>query len=211
MQLIWFGNPREELPAPGTWEQGVHFPGVHGETGCEYRVSNENVTVNGRLMPLWLEIEGVTTTENFRQPSWFARVELRNGVPKIANIGFDSDLEVDREVKPSDFQRIRSAVYVFYAAFCAEIGADDKPVYRHTRAEDERITKFLELQRTGRQRLTTDDYARAADVYRENFDGTPTQAVADTFSVGIRQAGNIVAECRRRGFLPATKQGRKKA
>lgn len=114
-------------------------------------------------------------------------------------------------MKPSDFQRIRSAVYDFYAAFCAEIGPDGEPVYRHTRAEEERITKFLELRRTGRQRLNTDDYRRAAEIYRKNFEATPTQAVADAFGVGIRQAGNIVAECRRRGFLPATKQGKKQA
>ena len=158
-----------------------------------------------------LELESQTGKENLEEPAWGARVELRDGAPKIANIGFAS-FQFSREVKPSDFQRIRSAIYVFYSVFCAEIGPDGEPVYRMGDSEaDKRIVEFLERRRTGRQRLKTDDYKRAAQVYRANFDGTPTQAVADAFGVGIRQGGNIVSECRRRGFLPATKQGRKMA
>jgi hypothetical protein len=144
-------------------------------------------------------------------PVWGARVELRDAVPLVVNIGFTSSFGAPREVKPSDFQRIRSVIYDFYAAFCADIGPDGAPIHRTTDDEDKRIAEFLERRRTGRQRLKTDDYKRAAQVYRENFDDTPTQAVADAFGVGIRQGGNIVSECRRRGFLPPTKQGKKQA
>jgi hypothetical protein len=137
------------------------------------------------------------------------------GVPKIVAIGFATryGFEIGREVKASDFQVTRSVIYDFYAAFCADIGPDGKPVFRiNDRTADKRIAEFLERRRTGRQRLKTDDYKRAAQIYRDNFDGTPTQAVADAFGVGIRQGGNIVAECRLRGFLSRkTKQGKKKA
>lgn len=213
MKLIWFGMSGDSLPDPDSHNRGAYFadPDDENAPSCYYRVSTEFDVVDGRLMPLWLEIEGTNVVST---PSWGARVELVEGVPKIVTIGFATryGFELGREVKPSDFQVIRSVVYDFYAVFCAEVGPDGQPVYRMKGSDaDKRIAEFLEQRRTGRQRLKTDDYKRAAQIYRENFDGTPTQAVADAFGVGLRQGGNIVAECRRRRFLPPTKQGRKKA
>jgi hypothetical protein len=209
MQLICFGNPREELPAEGTWAGGTYFPHDPNEQGCEYRVSTDFEVIDGRRMPVWLELESVWRKHELGELMWFARVELRSGTPKVAVLGFDSE-EGDREVKWSDFQRARSAVYTFYAAFVAELGADGEPVHRFDRESEKRIAEFIEQRRTGRRRLKTDDYKYAARVYRDNFDDTPTQAVADAFEVGIRRAGDIVQQCRKRGFLPETKQGKKK-
>ncbi len=162
-------------------------------------------------MPLWVELESVWQKDDLGEPMWFARVELRDRVPKIANIGFISD-DDDREVKASDYQRARSAIYVFYAAFCVEVGSDGKPVSRSLDDKDvsKRIERFIEEQRTGRRVLTTEDYKYAAQIYRENFNGTPRKAIADAFGVGDRRAGDIVRECRDRGFLSkSTKQGKK--
>jgi hypothetical protein len=209
MQLIWFGNPREELPAKGSWVSGTYFPPQPDEQGCEYRVSTQFEVVDGHRMPLWMELESVWRKHELGAPMWFARVELRRGVPKVANIGFRSD-DGDREPKSSDFQRVHSAIYTFYAAFVAEFGPDGEPIRRFDQEAEKRIAEFILQRRTGRRRLKTDDYRYAAQVYRDNFNDTPTQAVADAFDVGIRRAGDIVAECRRRGFLPKTKQGRKK-
>lgn len=211
MQLVWFRKSTPEMREAGGWEEGEFYPPNSDESPCFYRVSTAFSVIDGKRMPAWLEIEGAVNAENIDQPMWGARIELRDGAPKIANIGFVS-MDHGREVKPSDFQRLRSVIYVFYAAFCSDIGSDGEPVHRvDNPAADKQIAEFLEGRRTGRQRLKTDDYQRAAQVYRDNFDGTPTQAVADAFHVGIRQGGNIVAECRRRGFLPATKQGKKQA
>lgn len=209
MQLIWFGNPREELPPEGTYSTGTYFPSDPREQGCEYRVATQVEVVDSRVMPLWLELESLWQKKDFGLPMWFARVELRNGVPKVAQIGFESE-EGDREVKSSDFQRIWSAIYVFYAAFCAELGPDGKPVPRSGREIEQRIAEFIEQRRTGRRRLKTPDYKYAAQVYRDNFADQPTHAVADAFGVKLRRAGDIVAQCRKRGFLPPTTQGQKK-
>jgi len=57
--------------------------------------------------------------------------------------------------------------------------------------------------------LLVSDYERAAAVYRDRFKDTPTVAVAEAFGVGSRRAGDIIAECRRRGLLPTTTQGKK--
>jgi hypothetical protein len=206
MQLINFGNPREELPPEGSYQKGVFFPPDDpDEQGCGYRVSTAFDVVAGRRMPFILELESFGGIG----PMWFARVELRDGAPKIANIGFLSH-PGQRELKWSDFQRTREAVYVFYAAFCAELGPDGEPIYRTEQEAEKRIAEFIKQRRTGRKRLKTDDYKHAAQVYRDNFDDTPTQAVGEAFEVGLRRAGDIVAECRRRGFLPPTKQGKKK-
>lgn len=209
MQLIWFGNPREELPPEGSYTAGVYFPHDPKEQGCEYRVSRQAEIIDGRVMPVWLELESVSQMKDIGLPMWFSRIELHDGAPKITHLGFMSH-DREREVKWSDFQRTRSAIYVFYAAFCADLGPDGKPI-SDSADSDKRIAEFIEQRRTGRRRLKTDDYKHAAQVYRDNFDDTPTQAVADAFDVGIRRAGDIVAECRRRGFLPKTKQGKKRA
>lgn len=210
MQLICFGNPRETLPADGSYGRGVFFPRDTNEQGCEYRVSTQFEVFDGRRMPLWVEVESVSRKQDLGEPSWFARVELHDGKPKIVNIGFESG-DGEREVKYPDFRRTHSAVYVFYAAFVAELGPDGEPIRRFDKESEIRVADFIEQRRTGRRRLKTEDYKYAAQVYRDNFDGTPTQAVADAFDVGIRRAGDIVKQCRVRGFLSKeTKQGKKK-
>lgn len=211
MQLIWFGMSRDEIP--DGCHRGAYFVNPDDETApaCYYRVSTEFKVIDGRRMPLWMEVENAT---GISEPGWGARVELVAGVPKIVNIGFETryGFDLGREVKAADFQIAREIIYTFYAAACAEVDEAGEPVFRIGDTEaDRRIREFLERRRTGRQRLKTADYQRASQVYRDNFQDTPTQAVAEAFGVGIRQAGNIVAECRRRKLLPATKQGRKKA
>lgn len=210
MHLVFFGKSTPEMREAGGYVEGEVYPPSSNasESACTYRVSKAFSVVDGKRMPAWLEIESLVGEENNDQPVWGARIELYDGAPKITSLGFAS-FDFQREVKVADFQRLRAAIYVFYAAFCADIGPDGNPVRRTNAAADARIAEFLEGRRTGRQRLKTDDYKRAAQVYRDNFDGTPTQAVADAFNVGIRQGGNIVGECRRRGFLPPTKQGKK--
>ena len=198
---------REAELNPVDWVEGELHPRT--ERACFYRVSKQAAVIDGRLMHLWAEFESAIGQGEFKLPTWFARVELReNGVPRIANIGFESD-DGQREPSGSDFDRLRSAVMLYYSAFCAEIGPDGEPRFRIDVDSDKRIHEFIEQRRTGRRRLKTDDYQRAAQVYRDNIDDTPTKAVAEAFGVGIRRAGDIVAECRRRKFLGPTKQGRK--
>ena len=221
MQLIPFGMSGETLPPEDSYVQGDQVE-VHGtDSVCATRVSTAFEIINGRRMPIWLELEELTGMHNIRQPTWFARVELvmqhtpdgkhaPTPVPRIVELGFDTHPD-GPELRTADLSRARSAAYNFYAAFCAEIDSDGNPIYRKSVVEERAIRDFVEAQHTGRQRLTTGDYLRAAQIYRDNFDGTPTGAVAKEFGVKVRQAGNIVAECRRRGFLPPTKQGKKQA
>lgn len=73
--------------------------------------------------------------------------------------------------------------------------------------------KFVERQRRPRKyRVITDDFLKkVAEVYRENIDRAPTKAVARTFNVKDRMASTYVDRARKKGYLPPTKQGQKKA
>ena len=44
-----------------------------------------------------------------------------------------------------------------------------------------------------------------------NIDGAPTKAVAAMFNVKDRMASTYVERARKKGYLPETKQGQKKA
>ena len=91
-------------------------------------------------------------TSSRRTPAWGAQSRTRgrrseDNHPRVRNpVGF----ELGREVKASDFRAIRSVIYGFYAAFCADIGPDGEPVHRPDDPEaDKRIAEFLEQRRTG--------------------------------------------------------------
>jgi hypothetical protein len=73
--------------------------------------------------------------------------------------------------------------------------------------------KFVERQRLPRERrATTPEFLRSvAEVYRANIDGAPTKAVAAMFNVKDRMASTYVERARKKGYLPETKQGQKKA
>jgi hypothetical protein len=73
--------------------------------------------------------------------------------------------------------------------------------------------KFIERQRLPRERrVITDSLLKlVAEVYRENIRGGPTKAVGKHFGVGDRMASTYVDRARRKGYLPPTKQGKKKA
>ena len=212
MQLIPFGRSSEEASDvaadDGDWSAGYLSP--PGEQGCEYRVSTQFVVIDGRVMHMWAEFESKVDKDDAGRPKWFARVELDFAcVPRIVNIGFVSSPTHQREPKGPDFDRLRRTVFLYYSAFCAELGPDGEPVFRLGRDADKPIAEFIEQRRTGRRRLKTEDYKRAARVYKDNFDGTPARAVAEAFGVGQSRANQIIAECRRRKFLGPTKQGRK--
>lgn len=78
----------------------------------------------------------------------------------------------------------------------------------------ERVTaKFVERQRRPREyrQITDNSFLKSvAEVYRDNFDGTPRKAVAQHFGVTDRVASTYIGKARSKGFLSPTKQGQKK-
>lgn len=72
---------------------------------------------------------------------------------------------------------------------------------------------FREMARRRNARHTDEHYRQVAEVYRQaEQEGRPVQrAVADAMVVEIPTAARLISEARKRGLLPPTTKGRKKA
>jgi len=170
--------------------------------------SGEYMVAGNRYLPTWFEFE----TDGHNEPNQYCRVEIIDDAPRLVELGWRVR-ENQSEIQQKHLRdtQVAAIVDVLYAMTVIEV-RDGKGVTNlgpEGSEQDEKIREFLYGVRT-RRRLTPDDYKRAAQVYRDNFRGTPAQAVADEFGVKLRRAGDIIAECRRLDLLPKTKQGKKK-
>jgi len=161
-------------------------------------------------IPEWMEVE----LFGFDEPNAWARVELRDSVPRLVEIGWRSGPNA-REVVPKDLRDndLTGIVESLYAGMVIRVDHHDKTVrmgYPDSWFSRE-ITEFLRQRRTGKRRITSEFLKQVAQVYRDNIGHAPTEAVARTFGVKHRQATDYVKQARERKFLPPTKQGRAKA
>lgn len=159
------------------------------------------------LMPSFVEARFF----GFDEPDSWARIELRDGVPRIVEIGWRSMPDA-REVQSKDVDALDFR-YLIDTLYTAAIRYEDRD--RHSSGDDADFERFvrnyLHERRTGKRAITAEFLRHVAEVYRANIDHAPTEAVARTFGVKHRQATSYVKEARSRGFLPPTKQGRAKA
>ncbi len=160
-------------------------------------------------MPAWMEVE----LFGFDGPNAFARIELRENVPRLVEFGFRSGPDA-REIMPKDLREVDlySVIDALYRGFVIRM---DHGRAKHDLDSDSdfsrQIRDFLDQRRSGKRRVTGALLAQVAAVYRENIEHAPTAAVARTFGVKHRQATDYVKQARDRGLLPPTKQGRAKA
>lgn len=164
----------------------------------------KDVKVGQLMMPSFLE----ATFYGFGEPHTWVRVELRDKVPRIVNIGWQSD-EAAREVMPKDVRNF-DFNYVINTLYANAVGDANTPGPYDTEF-DKAVTTFLSERRKGRREINTALCEQVAEVYRNNVDHAPTAAVARTFGVEHRQAVKYVHEARKRKLLPPTSQGRAKA
>lgn len=162
-------------------------------------------------MPAWLELE----LFGFDEPNAWARVELRDNVPRIVEFGLRAGPS-SREVMPKDLRDIDlyGVVGVLYNGFVIRVDHDAKKVEYSLDADTEfsrEIREVLEQRRSGKRRITGAFLEKVAEVYRANIGHAPTEAVSRTFGVKHRMATDYVKQARGRGLLPPTKQGRAKA
>jgi hypothetical protein len=190
------------------------------ETGGITSRSGHYVMLEDRLVPEWFEFEFSPGPGN---PTVSARVELRDGVPQCVALTFISG-DTDREIRQSDLRSIelnnlvidlvaaqslrieRSKANPNYVALHLSVG--EPGGYPTTSAR-----RFIERQRRGPglREITPELLERVAEVYRANINHAPTEAVAKTFGVKSRMASTYVQRARAAGFLPPTKQGKKRA
>jgi hypothetical protein len=104
----------------------------------------------------------------------------------------------------------------FVALFTHRINRDENGAFvgLETPPEDlPELTRFVGRMRAGRtsRDITPQLLERVAKVYRSNIAGTPTKAVQHHFQVSARMAAEYVNRARKRGLLPPTTRGKKKA
>jgi hypothetical protein len=180
--------------------------------GIHLRVSCEHDLVHDRYLPIWLEL----TIEGHDGPNLFRRIEVRDGRPELVAMSWWS-MPGQREIKQKDLRNlpVASILDEVYPTFVTHVdhankqvlvAAGDSPAFYAAR-------KFVDNIRAGpTHRAITPELLKAvADVYRRNIDRAPTQAVARSFGVKSRMASTYVDRARRDGYLPPTKQGKKKA
>jgi hypothetical protein len=188
--------------------------------GVHLRVSGEYEVIHDRYMPTWLEV----TIEGRDGPNTFGRIEVRDGRPKVVAISMWST-PGQGEIKQKHLRstQISSLLDELYPGFVMRVDRDNNLVELAVhpelaaRGKDPQgfydARRFIDQLRTGAgNRVITPELLKSvADVYRRNINHAPTQAVARTFGVKPRMASNYVDRARQAGYLPPTKQGKKKA
>ena len=177
--------------------------------GVHIRVSGEYEVVHDRCLPIWLEL----TIDGRDGPNLFRRIEVRDGRPELVAMSWWAR-PGQREIKQKDVRNLPVAsILEVYPAFVIHVdhgqplpAAGDSPAFYAAR-------RFVDNMRAGtaHRAVTPELLKSVAEVYRRNIDRAPTQAVARSFGVKSRMASTYVDRARREGYLPPTKQGKKKA
>jgi hypothetical protein len=193
----------------------VYARGGFESEGEQYklRVGPYVEAVPDHHMPEWVELEAC----GFDEPDVCLRIELRDGIPRLVDLRFRAGPN-SREVMAKDLRDhdLSGFVETFYGGLVIRVDrGDGKTIVRQFLDPETQFSRqihnFLRQRRSGKRRITGDFLARVAEVYRNNIDHAPTEAVAKTFGVKHRQATDYVKQARDRGWLPPTKQGRAKA
>lgn len=191
------------------------------ESDTTTRISDTTETIAGTPVPTWVEI----TTSGGVEPDRYVRVELRDGAPQLVKLAWTSHPD-QREIRQKHYRDLDLTALVTDVVSGAFWIAPERPAdplltyQEQTRRYVEQIrtskrmaAKFIERQRRPQgYRAITDDLLRSvADVYRSSIDHAPRKAVALHFQVTERMASTYVEQARKKGLLPPTKQGQKKA
>ncbi|MGV0069430.1 hypothetical protein ACRU44_17015 [Mycobacterium colombiense] len=194
---------------------------------AEFKISADATTLRFRFegqLITWSRARAYAPMGGFNVPAWvsqqrhgqgepdmFVKVAVRDGSPEVVELSFISQpgqTEVrQKHLRAIDLHALATDLYTYEVSDAD----DDVPLSDYA----ERLAaKFIERQRLPREyRVINDDFLKeVAQVYRANVDNrAPTKAVAKRFGVKERMAGTYVERARRKGFLPPTKQGQKKA
>ncbi|GJF17723.1 hypothetical protein NGTWS0302_16960 [Mycolicibacterium cyprinidarum] len=179
------------------------------------RVRNRYLVRGNHCLPEWVEVEATA----FESPDMHARIALVESVPRVTSLSWSMQPH-QREVRQSDLRELTVSMLVesVYASVVIEMHSAE-PFFRNEEIERLsveyrriKVRHLIEELRSPSKRRVTGEFLReVADVYRSNIDHAPTQAVARTYGVKLRQAGDYVRKARDRGFLPEAEQGRARA
>jgi hypothetical protein len=139
------------------------------------------------------------------------KIQVQQGIPQCTEIRLAARPD-GRGLRPSDLEAIDLANWLEdILSECAyrltPEGFISVPGERSSRKAIEHA------RRAGRRKVTPELLQKAAEVYRQNIDAKPIEAVRDEFDVSYRTAARYVELCRSEEYqlLPKTHQGKRKA
>ena len=182
----------------------------HQGRTVEWSFSTKKEIVDGVEIPTWISQRQLGGSG----PDVFVRIELRGGSPQVVQLSFTSERHQNevqqKHLRSVDVDRLATDLLATWIA-----GQFTEPEASEGEYEDAELVaiKFLEHQRLPREyRVITNDFLRSVgEVYRKNISHAPTKAVARAFGVKDRMASTYVDRARKKGYLPPTTQGQKKA
>lgn len=196
-----------------------------GGPPISWRISPDTHAIEGLEVPTWIE----ATIPAEGAPDLFVRIEIRDDAPRVVALSFIAQAD-QGEVQEKHLRKVHvdQLATDLLAPWVSEQLSDpdvlafwtSKGLVIPTMARPEpgepaqrAARKVFERQRLPPEyrRIDNEFLQQVAQVYRENIGHAPTAAVAEAFSVGYRTAVTYVDKARGKGYLPPTKQGRKKA
>jgi hypothetical protein len=182
------------------------------------RVSDDYVVLEDHWMPRMLELSANGAVNGGADPELYARVEVNDdGMPRLTELRLVATDPESRGVAQADLREIvvSSLVEDLVAGFTFRLDGGQGRVIvpaAGTPAFDAAL-RFVGRARSSRtsRNITPELLQRVAAVYRNNIDRYPTKAVETHFQVSQRMAAEYVSRARKRGLLPPTKKGQKRA
>lgn len=180
------------------------------------RASEDSVVLEDHRIPRVLEI----VTDFGGEPETYARVEVSEAGAKLVELRFSSVDPDARGIRQSDLRDLQVGALLedFVAIWTVRMVRDESGAVTEVRNSLEprdfvEHVRFVGRMRSGRtsRDITPQLLERVAKVYRDNISGHPNKAVEHHFQVGQRMAAEYVSRARKRGLLPPTKKGQKKA
>lgn len=168
--------------------------------------------VGDRLVPKRIDVYFPSADD---LPELRMTIEVKGGVPKCVDVAISAKPD-GREVRTVDLRAVRLEDWLedIVAATSAEIVSTEGGLTtaRVKVGEDAHraAVSTIRAARQGSRRTVTDDLLQSvADVYRENINDRPVEAVQRAFGTSYRTAARYVQLARPR-YLPATTPGKKK-
>lgn len=166
-----------------------------------------------RLMPAWVECDFLGHNE----PDRHIRIELRDGVPRLVELTFragpgQSEIR-QKHLRATELASLVNTIYRQWIFEVRDVWRDDPGgigIPAVGEKQQRILRNLVDDMRTGRRHVNAELLRQVAQVYRDNFEHAPVEAVARVFGVKPRMAHEYVRRARDRGFLSPTTQGKKK-
>lgn len=167
-----------------------------------------------RFLPAWVEFDLFGLDE----PDLHCRVELRDSVPKLVELSYrasENQSEIrQKHLRETELASLVNTIYRHWIIEVRDAWRDNPDAFAIPAIGEEqhRILRNLVYDmKAGRRHVNAELLRQVAEVYRDNFDHAPAEAVARVFGVKPRMAHEYIRRARKQRFLPETTQGKKKA